>query len=1028
MDISAVALILSSLLCSDNAKTGPDGSVLTFANARSGNQGQYRCVATSSVGRSTGTAVLNVRHPPKVGVVPAGPLRVRMGEPVSVECRATGRPHPSLTWKRQGSTLQLVTTWAAVHPEDSGVYVCQAENNEGVAEVKVEMIVEGGQGAPVASVTHEELTATEGHTVTMECRSSGSPPPVITWSKLRAPLPWKHTVADGVLTLTSVGRQDSGQYICNATNIHGYSEAYTQMEVESPPYTTCLPDQVRLHPGDALRLQCLAHGSHPITFHWSRVGRAALPAAAQTTKDGKLVIAHVKLAESGTYKCVASNHIGSSEALAKVTVKHVDECEEHSLSCGNNSHCFNTPGSFYCRCSLGFHNIKGPVNFTSLNGQCKDINECLENIELCGPNAYCTNLIGSYSCTCQSGYTNLTSDGVCTDIDECEADKPHKGKVCGMSGACENRDGSYWCECLSGYTNYGNERTPCSELRCDHFKADSSPAQSLAGLTDILSLMRNSCLALSNPASSGEGKTDGDVLLKKLFTATEDLLSSGRLESSEDVSGLLGAVEDGVKLIGPQLKGNHTRKETNQTVVELAVRRGRTPPTGPIHLTNDDARMDTDWRTAAGNGTYPGFALAALVSYKNLEKSVNRSFEQITGHQKDGVDPSFQIFSKVVSAVVSNPSTQHLNPPVILTLRHLQVRENSSQVSFTCAYWRAGPDGQQEGGAWSTDGCYQQLSNATHTVCSCEHLSSFAVLMALYPMKHSFELELLTKIGLSISLLCLVLCILTFKFCRSIQGTRTTIHLHLCLCLFVADLVFLIGISRTKPEGGCRFVAALLHFFFLGVFSWMLLEGVQLYRMVVLVFNANIRPLYLFAVGYGTPFVILVVSAISRPDGYGTDQYCWLSLDHGLIWSFFGPVCLIIILNVIFFIVTVWKLAQKFSSLNPDLSKLHKIRAFTVTAIAQMCVLGLMWAFGAFLFQEGTTVAAYIFTILNSLQGALVFLMHCLLSKQVRDEYSKFFSCICTQQKRYSDFSSTNPSSSQSQASRSRQHTGESKI
>lgn len=157
----------------------------------------------------------------------------------------------------------------------------------------------------------------------------------------------------GVLTLTSVGRQDSGQYICNATNVHGYSEVYTQMEVESesttlimntdraradslpllmmrvncrllhagPPYTTCLPDQVRLQPGDALRVQCLAHGSHPIQFQWSRTGRASLPAGAEATKDGKLLIAHVKLSDSGTYKCVATNHIGSSEAQARVIIK-----------------------------------------------------------------------------------------------------------------------------------------------------------------------------------------------------------------------------------------------------------------------------------------------------------------------------------------------------------------------------------------------------------------------------------------------------------------------------------------------------------------------------------------------------------------------------------------------------------------------------------------------------------------------------------------------------------------------------------
>lgn len=41
--------------------------------------------------------------------MPSGPLRVRKGEAVSVECRAQGRPNPTLSWKRQGSTLKLVT-------------------------------------------------------------------------------------------------------------------------------------------------------------------------------------------------------------------------------------------------------------------------------------------------------------------------------------------------------------------------------------------------------------------------------------------------------------------------------------------------------------------------------------------------------------------------------------------------------------------------------------------------------------------------------------------------------------------------------------------------------------------------------------------------------------------------------------------------------------------------------------------------------------------------------------------------------
>lgn len=89
----------------------------------------------------------------------------------------------------------------------------------------------------------------------------------------------------------------------------------------APPYTTCVPEQVRLQAGDAVRVQCLAHGSHPIQFEWSRVGRASMPPGAEVTKDGQLIITQVKVSDSGTYKCVATNHVGSSEAVAKVVVR-----------------------------------------------------------------------------------------------------------------------------------------------------------------------------------------------------------------------------------------------------------------------------------------------------------------------------------------------------------------------------------------------------------------------------------------------------------------------------------------------------------------------------------------------------------------------------------------------------------------------------------------------------------------------------------------------------------------------------------
>lgn len=61
----------------------------------------------------------------------------------------------------------------------------------------------------------------------------GNPPPTIHWSKLRSPLPWQHRVEGNTLVIPRVAQQDSGQYICNATNTAGHAEATVILHVES---------------------------------------------------------------------------------------------------------------------------------------------------------------------------------------------------------------------------------------------------------------------------------------------------------------------------------------------------------------------------------------------------------------------------------------------------------------------------------------------------------------------------------------------------------------------------------------------------------------------------------------------------------------------------------------------------------------------------------------------------------------------------------------------------------------------------
>uniref|UniRef100_A0A8C1YCU0 Si:ch211-241f5.3 n=1 Tax=Cyprinus carpio TaxID=7962 RepID=A0A8C1YCU0_CYPCA len=311
-------------------------------------------------------------------------------------------------------------------------------------------------------------------------------------------------------------------------------------------------------------------------------------------------------------------------------------------------------------------------------------------------------------------------------------------------------------------------------------------------------------------------------------------------------------------------------------------------------------------------------ACFCLLSVPKLQTEMNKSLNSYFNHLETWENQTFKINSKVVTATVSNNETTNLKKPVNLTFSHLE-KKNEKHI---CVFW----DHKLEGGAWSTEGCTTVSSSAGQTVCSCSHLSSFAVLMALYDIGDVYELRLVTLVGLPLSLVCLLICIVTFYLVRSIQSTRNTIHLHLCISLFIAYFVFLVGITRTENKVGCAVVAGILHYLFLAAFCWMCLEGVQLFRMVVLVFNTTLRPIYMFAAGYGVPAVIVAISATMNASGYGTDNYCWLNIKEGFIWSFYGPVCVIIIVNVFFFLITIWKLAEKFSSLNPDLNSLRKIK------------------------------------------------------------------------------------------------------
>uniref|UniRef100_A0A8B9MYR8 Uncharacterized protein n=1 Tax=Accipiter nisus TaxID=211598 RepID=A0A8B9MYR8_9AVES len=293
-------------------------------------------------------------------------------------------------------------------------------------------------------------------------------------------------------------------------------------------------------------------------------------------------------------------------------------------------------------------------------------------------------------------------------------------------------------------------------------------------------------------------------------------------------------------------------------------------------------------------------------------------------------------------------------------------------------------------GRWTPSGCTRVGGDTLHSICTCNHFSAFAILMAIHPITDNFALTVVTYVGVSVSLVCLFLAIVTFLLCHSLWSVSVTLHLQLSICLFAANLLFLMAVPHTANGVwlACAITAGFLHYLFLACFAWMFLEGLHLFLTVrnLRVLNytsaSRFRKRYIYPVGYGMPAIVVAVSAAVHPDGYGTD--CWLSTEGGFLWSFLGPVCVIILVNLLFFLTTLWTLQDKLSSLNADVTQNEcSVRLMTFKALAHICILGCTWGLG-FLQAQGDNIAvAFIFTIVNSLQGAFIFLVHCVLNRQV---------------------------------------------
>ncbi|XP_072420378.1 adhesion G protein-coupled receptor E3-like [Chiloscyllium punctatum] len=592
-----------------------------------------------------------------------------------------------------------------------------------------------------------------------------------------------------------------------------------------------------------------------------------------------------------------------------------------------------------------------------------------------------------------------------TDVDECEDEG-----VCGKNATCHNTLGSYRCICRAGFQpvpehtqgtctvqplNCPNPKKPNNSILAQCGGKHSQTLEQPNSVGDESCFIRESARRLLDKVCQNFSITDNIQAIANftngVFSMNSQLQNMTNSQQLNVAAAILDLLENMAMAVALTLPSGETKSISEDSFAgKIQVFGNQSMPDDLIKIDIWNNTMEINWRTVLGKKS-SDFAAVSFFVFSDMESILNNTIRKDGVKQLEATEGTGWLNSKVVTARISNKAASHdLTEMVIFTLKLNQDTKDHEKAE--CIYLKI-----TEGGSfWSSEGCFLISSNGSYVICQCNHLTSFAVLMSPIEIEEDWSLLLISTVGLTVSLLCLAASIVVFTKCRSIQKASIIVYKHLSINLFLAQLIFLTGIHVTNKVV-CALVAGCLHYFFLTVFAWMFLDALQVFivcrHLTVTKFTHTyvIRRRYLYPSGYAVSALIVIISAAIRPYGYGSEKDCWLSLEWGFRWSFQGPVCLVIVVNMVLYIWTLCLLRHHLTTRDMNVSKIKDTMTVTIKAIVRLFVLGFTWIFGIFNINKSTIFLSYLFTVINTLQGLFIFVVYCVSNRQVRDEVRKWF-------------------------------------
>ncbi|TRY66866.1 hypothetical protein DNTS_033032, partial [Danionella cerebrum] len=350
-------------------------------------------------------------------------------------------------------------------------------------------------------------------------------------------------------------------------------------------------------------------------------------------------------------------------------------------------------------------------------------------------------------------------------------------------------------------------------------------------------------------------------------------------------------------------------------------------PAGPVNLLANQTLEATAARRSSSLQEVPVSIVIVLI-YRGLGAALPPKYHT----DRRGVRlPRHPVLnSPVVSVSVYNNQTfveGFLDSPVQLEFRLLETSNR---------------------GCWTVRDCSVVYRNTSHVRCQCHKLGTFGVLM---DSSHREQLEGDLE----------TLAVVTYSL------------LSVSMAALLLTVLFL-----------CTVVAILLHYFFMSAFAWLFVEALHIYRMQTEVRNINYGAMrFYYAIGWGVPAIITGLAVGLDPEGYGNPDFCWISMYDKLMWSFAGPVSVVILMNGGMFSMVLRMTCNPTQKEIKKLPVISTIRSAFLLLLLSSCV----WLFGLMAVNNSVLAFHYLFIILCCIQGLAVLLVFTVLNSEVQEAW-----------------------------------------